>query len=113
MRRPRGSIVAWALVALLSITLAALAGRIWYVHEQTWQWAVQPTEYTPLLKYNDRSYTMGDGMTPPPKDAVSVGWTMGGGEMLVAKADVGKEFVTSVWVRGDAGTLSYGVTGGP
>jgi hypothetical protein len=106
-RRPRG------LVLALTLLLAfGLLGRLWYVHDRTWDWSLVISATPPKIQFADRTYIRSSFDEAVPAAAVDVGRTLGGGEILSDHWPA--TFMPGViWVRDGVRTAMYALSGGP
>jgi hypothetical protein len=59
--------------------VAALALRVMYVHDKTWEYRLFPTSTPPKVGYHSREYSKGDVRAKVDAGFVRSGTTMGGG----------------------------------
>jgi hypothetical protein len=101
------------LVASLALLMVAgLLGRLWYVHDRTWDWSLTISATPTKIQFADRTYLRGSADLPVPATAADVGRTLGGGVIL---SDVwpARYVPTVIWVREGVRSTSYGLLGGP
>jgi hypothetical protein len=90
--------------------LAALAVRVVYVHDKTWEYRLFPSATPPKVGYLDRDYTRGNDLTRVEAGLVRSGQTMGGG---IIYAPTGTRTATVIDVVDGHRVVKYGLMGGP
>ena len=72
-----------ALLLTLALLLAVgLLGRLWYVHDRTWDWSLAISATPPKIQFADRTYLRSTADMTVPVGAVDVARTLGGGVIL-------------------------------
>ena len=109
--RLRGSSRARRLAIGLAVAVAAaLAARVVYVHDKTWEYRVFPSATPPKVGYDDRDYTRGRSLPRIVVGLVRSGETMGGGVIYVP---TGSGTATVVVVVDGHHVVEYSLMGGP
>jgi hypothetical protein len=98
-----------ALVALLAV---GLVGRLWYVHDRTWDWSLVPAAAPLRIQFAERNYIRSTIDEATPAAAVEVGHTLGGGVILSDEWPAAY-MPGVIWVRDGAKTSTYALSGGP
>lgn len=98
-----------AAVAVLVVASLALAMRLQHVHDETWEWRLQPTATPPLVHYDGRDYRR-SGAPPDLTDLRHRGTTPGGGTIY---APTGVRTAVTIVVVDGRHAVSYGLMGGP
>lgn len=100
-----------AALALLLLLLMVVVGRLWCVHERTWDWSLMVAATPPKIEFADRTYLRGSDAVAPAQ-ALEVGRTLGGG-VILSNAWPAAYVPTVIWVRSASTTLAYSLAGGP
>ena len=102
-----------AFVVTLALLLAAgLLGRLWYVHDRTWDWSLTISATPPKIQFADRNYLRSTADMAVPVGAVDVGRTLGGGVILSDQWPA-PYMPGVIWVRDGVKTSTYALSGGP
>jgi hypothetical protein len=99
-------------VALALLITAGMMGRLWYVHDRTWDWSLTISAAPPKIEFADRTYVRGSADLPVPAAAADVGRTLGGG-VILSDAWPARYVPGVIWVREGVRSTSYGLLGGP
>jgi hypothetical protein len=96
--------------ALVVLAVSGIvAGRVWYVHDQFWEWALVPSAAPPKLVVADRDYRWAGPVPPEPGlGPVAVG-PRGAAVVAVPGGDV----PVVVVLRTADGPVGYVLMGGP
>ena len=65
------------LVALALLLAVGLLGRLWYVHDRTWDWSLTISATPPKIQFADRTYLRSTADMAVPVGAVDVGRRLG------------------------------------
>jgi len=102
-----------ALVVTLVLLLAVgLLGRLWYVHDRTWDWSLVVSAAPSRIEFADRNYIRSTADMSVPMAAVDVGRTLGGGVILSDQWPA-PHVPGVIWVLDGATTRTYALSGGP
>ena len=111
VRRPGWVIwVAVACMGALVLSLAAVGLRLWHVHDETWEWRLNPSATPPKVAYRDRDYSRSAEAAQISQGFVRSGETMGGGTIY---APPGPRTTTAIDVVDGDRVVEYGLLGGP
>lgn len=103
--RPRRVLIGCAVVVV-----AALAWRVMYVHDKTWEYRLFPSSTPPKVAYDQREYQRGNEIAKVETGFARSGKTMGGGLIY---APTGYRTATVIDVADGARVVEYGLMGGP
>lgn len=98
--------------ALVLLVATGVLGRLWYVHDRTWDWSLTVSAAPPKIQFGDRTYLRGTAYLPVPAAAADVGRTLGGG-VILSDAWPANYVPTMIWVRDRSRTTTYSLSGGP
>jgi hypothetical protein len=99
-------LVIWFAVACV----AALALRVIYVHDKSWEYRLVPSSTPPKVGFHDRDYSRGADLETVDTGFVRSGQTMGGG---VIYAPTGYPTATVIDVVDGHRVVEYSLMGGP
>jgi hypothetical protein len=101
-----------AVVCTAALLLSLLAGglRVWHVHDETWQWRLNPSATPPKVTYRDRDYSRGADAAQISQGFVRSGETMGGATIY---APAKPRTTTAIDVVEGDRVVVYGLMGGP
>ncbi len=101
------------LLLTLALVLAiGLLGRLWYVHDRTWDWSLVISAAPPKIQFADRTYLRSTLDIAVPAAAVDVGRTLGGGVILSDQWPA-QSMPGVIWVRDGVRASAYALSGGP
>ena len=99
----------------LVLVAAALGLRMWFVHEQTWDWRLWPREVPGKVQFAGRDYNCGDRAHPvsPEEEHLVAGMgvqgtTAGGAQILAPSPEAG----ITIGVKATNGTYVCSLMGG-
>lgn len=95
-------------VVLVVLVAAGLLGRLWYVHDGSWDWSLMLSATPPRIQFAERDYAD----MALPETAVVVGRTLGGGVILSDRWPA-PSMPGIIWVRDGQSTVTYALSGGP
>ena len=101
--------VALALALLLA---GCVLGRLWYVHDRTWDWSLVIAAAPQRIQLADRNYIRSTSDMTVPAAAVDVGRTLGGG-VILSDHWPAASVPGVIWVRDGGSTRTYALSGGP
>jgi hypothetical protein len=99
---------------LLVVAVALVLGvRLFQVHDQTWEWRLQPSATPPKVRFENRDYRRESGqpLAAPAAGAAEVGTTSAGTPLYAVSN--GTHAPTGVYARAQRGFVSYSLMGGP
>ena len=99
-------------MALAVLVAAGLLGRLWYVHDRSWDWSLMFSATPPRIQFAERDYVRGNADMALPETAVVVGRTLGGGVILSDRWPA-PSVPGVIWVRDGQSTVTYALSGGP
>lgn len=113
IRRNDPLIILAVALALMIVLGVALAARLRYVHDKTWEYSLFPSSTPPKVVFGQRDYSRDDYITKVavPPDFVRSGQTMGGGAIYAPPERAYAPTVIDV-VDGPR-TVEYSLMGGP
>ncbi|MFZ2016818.1 MAG: hypothetical protein WAV00_23630 [Nocardioides sp.] len=90
--------------------MAALALRVLYVHDKTWEYRLFPSSTPPKVAHDHRDNERGEDVARVDAGFVRRGETMGGG---LVYAPTGPRTATVIDVTDGHRVIEYGLMGGP
>ena len=105
--------VRWAATSVLLVVLVLVAGlgvRVWLVHDQTWDWRLNPKAAPAKVVYEGRDYRPGGDVARLENGVERDGRTSGGGIIYATPGDLTSMVIYVI--DGDR-IVEYVVMGGP
>ena len=89
-----------------------LLGRLWYVHDRTWDWSLAISATPPRIQFAERHYIRSTVDQALPATAVDVGRTECGG-VILSDHWPATYMPGVIWVRDGEKIATYALSGGP